>query len=76
MSVPDLFWQWSINPGNLVPVKRIGPFTITNSGAGGVVLWYYDRPIAQGARATIDMRLSFLLSFQPSQDALPQAASV
>ncbi len=76
MSSPDLFWQWSIQPGNLVPLKREGAFTITQSGAGGVVLWYYDRPIAQGARAMIDMRLSLLLSSPPSKDALQQAASV
>ena len=48
----DLFWQWRMAPGNLIPIKSNGPWTVTQS-MGYHVLWYYDRIIAQGRMETI-----------------------
>lgn len=76
---PDLFWQWSPAPGGLVPIERHGPMTITQSGAGGYVLWWYDRVMAQGSmttvRGSLDKRLSAPSSYETPLDAVLQAAS-
>lgn len=50
----DLFHQWSVSPGALIPVRTHGPWTLTPSGGGYYIIWRFDRVYARGGRDMLD----------------------